>query len=151
MGMDLYGEKPMNSQGEYFRNNVWWWRPLWQYVCGLEILTDEEMTAGEFNDGKRIGKRKAIKIADTLEALVKEGKTKQYETARATMLKLLPDEPCEICNGTGKRDDEYVKGKCNGCDGKGKRRPFSTNYGFNVDNVKEFIKFCRNSGGFRIC
>ena len=33
------------------------------------------------------------------------------------------DEECMTCDGTGKRDDEHVKGKCNGCEGKGTRRP----------------------------
>ena len=28
---------------------------------------------------------------------------------------------CDLCNGTGKRDDEYVRGTCNGCKGKGVR------------------------------
>ena len=21
------------NPGAYFRNNVWWWRPLWSFVC----------------------------------------------------------------------------------------------------------------------
>lgn len=29
---------------------------------------------------------------------------------------------CGLCEGTGKRDDEYVQGKCNGCNGRGVRR-----------------------------
>ena len=33
MGMDVYGENPKNEKGEYFRNNVWWWRPLGDFVC----------------------------------------------------------------------------------------------------------------------
>ena len=28
---------------------------------------------------------------------------------------------------------------------------YSANYPFSIDNVKEFIEFARNSGGFRIC
>jgi hypothetical protein len=28
MGMDVYGKEPKSDKGEYFRNNVWWWRPL---------------------------------------------------------------------------------------------------------------------------
>ena len=31
MGMDVYGTEPKNEKGEYFRNNVWWWHPLWSY------------------------------------------------------------------------------------------------------------------------
>ena len=33
MGFDLYGNNKENSEGEYFRNNVWWWRRLADYVC----------------------------------------------------------------------------------------------------------------------
>ena len=28
---------------------------------------------------------------------------------------------------------------------------YRANYPFSIDNVKEFIEFARNSGGFRIC
>ena len=30
MGFDVYGKDPDpgSGSGEYFRNNVWWWRPL---------------------------------------------------------------------------------------------------------------------------
>ena len=27
MGMDVYGRNRCSKEGEYFRNNVWWWRP----------------------------------------------------------------------------------------------------------------------------
>jgi hypothetical protein len=30
MGMDVYGES-----GNYFRNNVWWWRPLANYCQAI--------------------------------------------------------------------------------------------------------------------
>ena len=49
------------------------------------------------------------------------------------------------------RNDEYVKGQCNGCQGKGSVRPFSTNYPFDLENLKEFADFCEQSGGFEIC
>ena len=34
------------SPGIYFRNNVWWWRPLWMYISDLckDILTEKDMT-----------------------------------------------------------------------------------------------------------
>ena len=30
--------------GDYFRNNVWYWQPLWKYICMIcdDILTNEE-------------------------------------------------------------------------------------------------------------
>ena len=31
------------NPGVYFRNNVWWWRPLWDYVCNnVDELTEED-------------------------------------------------------------------------------------------------------------
>ena len=39
--------------GSYFRNNVWWWRPLWDCICNIcsDILSDKDMTKGEYNEG----------------------------------------------------------------------------------------------------
>ena len=34
---------------------------------------------------------------------------------------------------------------------KGSVRPFDTNYGFDLENLKWFGKFCEQSGGFEIC
>ena len=33
MGMDVYGINPKTDSGDYFRANVWWWRPLWECVA----------------------------------------------------------------------------------------------------------------------
>ena len=48
------------NPGIYFRNNVWYWRPLWQYVtvsCD-DILTEKDMERGDYNDGHIISKTK---------------------------------------------------------------------------------------------
>ena len=46
--------KEDDNPGGYFRNNVWWWRPLWDFVCHTcdDILTEKEKEAGSYNDGK---------------------------------------------------------------------------------------------------
>jgi len=153
MGFDLFGMNPKNKKGEYFRNNVWWWRPLWNYICTVceNTLTDSDCREGEFNNGYSISENKGQRIANRLALLVKNGDTQRYSVRYARKLKKLPDEECEFCKGTGKRNDEYVQGTCNACSGKGKVRPFVTNYPFSVANVRNFIDFCENSGGFRIC
>lgn len=153
MGFDLSGIAPANKVGIYFRNNVWWWRPLWQYVndaCS-HILTEEDATSGCFNDGHEISEKKAIAIANILETEIKEGRTEIWKQEREIALALLPKESCSICNGTGQRNDKYIMGECNACHGKGERESFENNYPFDVENVINFIKFCRNSGGFEIC
>jgi len=37
-----------NTPGAYFRNNVWYWRPLWNFVCKVcnDIMTDDDMENG---------------------------------------------------------------------------------------------------------
>ena len=69
MGFDLYGMNATSKEeGDYFRANVWWWRPLWQYVSITceDILTENDMERGSYNDGHRISKTKANRIASRL-------------------------------------------------------------------------------------
>ena len=96
MGFDLYGEgnfnkKPKidweesteeeqkeyfealdkfekNNPGYYFRNNVWWWRPLWDYIYSIanDVLTEEDYERGQYNDYWLIDKNKALKLADKI-------------------------------------------------------------------------------------
>ena len=52
-----------DNPGRYFRNNVWFWRPLWQFVCAScdNVLTEKDMDRGSFNDGHKISKTKMTK------------------------------------------------------------------------------------------
>ena len=151
MGMDVYGVAPTSEVGEYFRNNVWSWRPLWDFVGESCDLTLEMKRSGHFNDGLQIDELTARRIAKTLFSLLHDGTVATYQREREKLLEALPDEVCPHCNGTGVRDDEYVQGKCNGCDGTGKVRPFETHYPFSAENVTDFARFCCVSGGFEIC
>jgi len=173
MGFDLYDVESKSEVGDYFRNNVWWWRPLWDYVCLTcgDLLTAREAELGYFNDGVLIRKRKAERIADRLEGLLRDGKVKEYERSYREWQDNLPDEVCWLCSGTGKRSDELVQKwyeeatdkseyeiladgtiamTCNACGGSGREKAWAANYPFDEENVKEFIEFARNSGGFRI-
>lgn len=149
MGFDVYGLNAKSEKGKYFRNNVWHWRPLAKYVLDNCNLFDGSKWST--NSGHKVSEKDALLIADTLDMLIKTGRTKEYEKQYTKELENLPLVKCELCKGTGKRDDEYVKGKCNGCHGKGKRKDYATYYPFYVENVKAFAKFCRESGGFEIC
>ena len=151
MGMDVYGVAPKSEVGEYFRNNVWSWRPLWDCVGESCDLTLEMKRSGHFNDGLQIDELTARRIAKTLFSLLQDGTVATYQSERDALLEALPDEVCRHCNGTGVRDDSYVQGECNGCNGTGKVRPFETWYSFSAENVADFARFCCVSGGFEIC
>ena len=62
MGMDVYGLEPRKEKGEYFRNNVWWWRRLWAFVASIDemyseekntnrLISEEMYHSGHCNDG----------------------------------------------------------------------------------------------------
>jgi len=183
MGFDLYGRGPFstdepiypksddsekkekyfaerqkfekNNPGHYFRNNVWWWRPLWEFICDVaakDILTLEDAERGCYNDNWLIGKTKAKRIAKNIYKLHEVGAIKKYKEEREKFLDKLPEVECNSCDGSGYRnmDDSNVSTVCTTCKGKGKREDFDTNYPFDVENVIDFAIFCEHSGGFRI-
>jgi len=140
------------NPGIYFRNNVWWWRPLWEYVCNIcdDILTQKDMEKGGYNNAATISKTKAIKIAARIMKENKSGNLDKYAQDYAATVARMEKEDCTHCNGTGIRDDEHVQGKCNACT-NGKREPWAASYPFTVENAIEFAKFAKESGGFQIC
>ncbi|QDP62253.1 MAG: hypothetical protein GOVbin2066_20 [Prokaryotic dsDNA virus sp.] len=71
------------ENGMYFRNNIWGWRPLWNFVCENcdDILTKEDMEMGHFNDGYRIDKDKSLKIAERLNQLLSDGTVELEQAA----------------------------------------------------------------------
>lgn len=100
MGMDVYGKSPANERGEYFRNNVWWWRPLWDYcesvapdLCGN--------VNGHYNDGDGLEAEGAIRLAEILFAEIESGRTAQYGKERDEFLEAIPNEECSACKGSG--------------------------------------------------
>ena len=118
--LDKYQEA---NPGVYFRNNVWWWRPLWQFVCERldDVLTEEDMERGCYNDGHEITEDKAIQIGVELTAMLESGRIKEYADRHTKEREQLDD-------------DDWNK-----------------SYPFSVDNVEYFAKFCLESGGFQIC
>tara|TARA_Y100001938_G_C8053216_1_gene413028 strand:+ start:887 stop:1369 length:483 start_codon:yes stop_codon:yes gene_type:complete len=159
MGMDLSGVSPISSKGEYFRNNCWWWRPLWNFIHSLDILTEDEYESGHYNDGQRIGKVKSKLISKRLTELLDNGEVKKYEEGYNEYLNSLPLEDCEYCEGDGIRTWEDGDKDCNVCNTEwtrkdgvpiGKKKPFETSYPFDEENVREFRDFVKDSGGFEI-
>tara|TARA_R110000796_G_scaffold69679_1_gene158665 strand:+ start:22 stop:387 length:366 start_codon:yes stop_codon:yes gene_type:complete len=82
MGMDVYGQNPRDEEkGAYFRNNVWYWHPLWDYVCKVcdNVITEEEHNRGHYNDGLLITEAQCKVIVKVLSEQLLNGETKVYE------------------------------------------------------------------------
>jgi len=138
--------------GFSFSNNWWYWRPLWEFVCVHceDILDEDDIEGGGWNDGHYITKRKAKKIGEILQGLISSGFVRGYAKEREDKIKKLPDVQCSHCDGRGIRDDQYVQGICNGCSGLGKVKHRLASYPFCPDNLAHFAEFALSSGGFEI-
>ena len=155
MGMDVKGLKPTTKVGKHFRNSVWWWHPLWNYILYVAPWVSGKVSLGHVNDGDGLKTQADCdRLAKALEAEIEVGACGEYGESRQSVLDAMPDEPCNICGGTGYRLPPPTCGPgeqpCNGCDSTGKIRPFETHYPFDVDNAKKFVEFLKGCGGFAI-
>lgn len=174
MGMDVYGKKPTSEKGEYFRNNVWWWRPLWDYCCevGADVIGESLAEAGHYNDGQGLDGVMALALAEILRDELESGRTAEYERKNNEYRASLPRENCDLCGATGIRTDKIgvemnqptkelpvevqiltgrTHGWCNGCNGVGTTENWQASYPFSTENVREFVEFLTDCGGFAIC
>jgi hypothetical protein len=170
MGMDVYGNKPTSETGEYFRANVWYWRPLANYCCTIAPEITGRCKYWQSNDGAGLDAADAFALAEILQREINNGRAATYERIYRAEQEALPNKPCWLCKGTGSRapipHDQQLddllgpppapqiepdgRMKCNGCDGEGFVRPESTYYPFSAEVVAEFVAFVRECGGFRI-
>lgn len=171
MGMDVYGKNPSSEKGEYFRNNVWWWRPLWDYCESVAPHLCEDVS-GHTNDGEGLDEVGAQELATILLNELSNGDTLFYQQKYNEYRASLPREDCDLCGTSGIRTDSIgmemgqhdkelpvevqiltgrTHGWCNGCNGVGTRESWQASYPFSVDNVKEFAEFLSECGGFSIC
>ena len=170
MGMDVYGKNPVSETGEYFRNNVWWWRPLWEYCVDVapELTSD---VSGHYNDGDGLDADGAQELARILLEELESGNTAKFEEAYRMEMASLPRHDCKYCGATGIRTDDIgvemgmpdkeleehvaiavgrTHGWCNGCGGEGKVDDHRASYPFSAENVRAFAEFLEQSGGFSI-
>ena len=150
MGYDLCGRKFTSKAGEYFRNNIWWWHQLANYVASVTGLNDEMW---HDNSGHWVKKKEADLIWKTLNNLHKKGEIHKYARKYKAQDKKAPKEvDCNWCNATGVDiDGSGIKKECTWCHGTKKIANYDKGRPFTVTNVMQFAKFCKDSGGFNIC
>jgi hypothetical protein len=94
MGFDLLGMNKYAEEKPHFRNNIWWWHPLWDYIeenCP-GILTEEQIKDGHYNEGVFVSEDQAMKLATTLEQALTSGAVKRHEEERQARIRQLNDE-----------------------------------------------------------
>lgn len=161
MGFDLIGQRGID-----FRNNVWWWKPLARFIVEYcrGLGTTKEQENWFYNNGYLVTESKAESIANQLETLVKSGIATKYEAStnkdiqkaekhNAAIKILLQDLRKKVEKETGKPNIAPIDYPA--LHKKEWERLFEStdpaeSYPFSVENVNEFIDFCRKSGGFTI-
>src|SRR5210317_2574689 len=75
MGFDLYSLGNHKTEtGEYYRQSVWGWRRLADFVCEQTgVIADENKAYWQSNDGHEVSEGEAKQIATQLKALIKDG------------------------------------------------------------------------------
>lgn len=169
MGMDVYGRDPKNETGEYFRRNVWGWRPLWDYCLDVHPEIAGKVKYGHSNDGDGLASTGATSLGKKLKLDIKNGLAAEYIETRDKAISLLPKETCNYCKGEGKvirqtdmeklemivsnndHDASILEPKiCHVCSGEGFVENWAKHYFLRVQDIEEFAEFLINSGGFKI-
>ena len=137
--------------GHYFRNNCWWWRPLWNYCHNVapDLIDEKLFEDGHSNSGAGLDDKGAKKLGQLLLQEINNGNTIRYQAEYHQWIDDLPDDDCMRCNNNNHGHNK--KKECTNCDKTGKTKNWNKSYPFDIDNVREFAEFCLQSGGFRIC
>ena len=154
------------NAGVYYRANVWWWRPLASLIHdkinNKEWFTEQHADALQDNSGMEWSEQEALEIRDELQSAVSSGECLQREKENKERARVsekwnkkVQDEMDKLVADAGIDDDtapiDYpadVKGKW---DALYKTRTWDDSYPFSEDNVKRFIRFLNECGGFQIC
>ena len=167
---DLQNKFRDANPGEYFRANVWGWRPIWEFVCEVcpDILTEEDYTKGQYNDNHLIEADRARDIAKRLREKMDlaRNRQKKYEAEAPnkdkfnTMLENAatflyneiskPKTPLITCPGDMQIHDPENYKRWETLINYNNIKFDEMSYPIDADFIEEFANFAEHSGGFRI-
>jgi hypothetical protein len=154
------------NAGFYFRNNVWWWRPLADLVEHLCFFLNEKQKEHlHDNSGYEYDEATAIKIAEALSVFVKSDVAKKTEDKHKQMMKKaaihnkkidlkMKSLKMDAIARTGNKNiapRDYPKDLSDKWNKIYREYDSSAHYPFSLENIKQFIKFLRECGGFKVC
>ena len=154
------------NAGVYFRNNVWWWRPLADLIIKkCDWITQEQQKHLHDNSGFEFSEYEALEIAKALRSTLRSGEVKQVEEKNKQERKTASEWNNKINkqHATLRKEAEKVSGNKNiaPCDypaylkkkwdDLSAQRDRRESYPFTVKNVREFVKFLSECGGFKVC
>ncbi len=79
MGFDIYGVNAKSEKGAYFRNSIWWWHRLAQYILSCVEIPEHERQYWNMNGGQHVSEETALLIAKTLREKIASGEVRKHE------------------------------------------------------------------------
>ena len=158
-----------DNPGAYFRNNVWFWRPLWQFVVETceDYMTVDEIDSGNSNSGHRISEETALYIAKQLSEKIADGtvdkREREWELKREKAKAHNKEVRAEMDRITKECKDKfpihadklvpanYPEPYNTQWQEAYSKENWDASYPFSKENIKDFATFCMQSGGFEIC
>jgi hypothetical protein len=167
MGFDLYSLGNHKTEtGEYYRQSVWGWRRLADFVCEQTgVIAEDDKKFWQSNDGHEISEQEAKQIATQLKALIKDGTVSKaiQEVEEESEQAEKNNKFVEICHKMLREKVERETGKTNTAPADypkedhdtwewiQRKYSYGSSYPFTMEQVESFIEFCEQSNGFRIC
>lgn len=167
MGFDLHSTGNHKSEkGEYYRQSVWGWRRLAEFVCEQTgVIADDNKKYWQSNDGHAVSEQEAMQIAKQLKALIKDGTVSKaiQEVEEESEQAEKNNKQVQICHEMLRQKVEKETGKTNLApidyptpdhdtwEWIQKKYSYASSYPFTMEQVESFIEFCEQSNGFRIC
>lgn len=146
--------------GDYFRSNVWWWRPLADYIITYtNCVSEDDVERWGYNDGHKVSEEEAKAIAKQLRHLIKTGHAKKHENEYEKERKKaeafnnkIEKQLNALQEKIGKEiaPKDYSEADKKKWDDLYEKKIWGANYPFSVNNVAEFAEFCEDSRGFKI-
>lgn len=137
MGMDVEGKN-----GNYFRANIWTWPAIMSLVAQTEVLPQDMVDAMQFNNGAGPDEQQARQLADALETMLAE--KPDSEIIRSS------SSNCPTF-GLARRVIKRLQSSVNDEDIFPDPKEIEEEGGtVEVGYLREFITFCRESGGFAV-
>ena len=135
MGMDVYGRKPKGEAGKYFRANIWSWRPIHGLVAELcgDLLDEKTLVGMGYNQGAGPRSAKVCRqMADRFDEWL------EHNTEGATI-----DDVAMRVDASGRfvSDEELAANPS-----LETRSP----YAVDDEDLKEWVAFLRECGGFEV-
>ena len=174
--MDVYGRAPEKEWGEYFRSNVWWWRPLWDYTAQIDSFYSEQKNAnqlisaelyksGHHNDGEGLETDEDCReLVQRLQWSIDEGLLAEYQKeidakvkkAKKTNeevhkeLEALKEKVIEETGDENLVPRDYPKKHYANWKATMKKHDYNDSYPFSKEHVEEWIRFLKYCGGFQV-